>query len=125
MDVRFLFAAAVVTLNSVALRADDPKPAKTLKLPADVTWMVFTPDSKHLLTADNGRNRVIAENEYELRLWSVETGKQVAGPVSGSGLGASGAISPDGRSAVHRRVGRRVAAVEVAGPDPHFPWAGR
>jgi WD40 repeat protein len=99
MGARFLLAAAIVTVSPGVPQADDPKPAHVLRTPADVTWIAFTPDSKHLLTGDRG-GLVGDENKFQLRLWSAETGKLVAGPVEGPGLGLSGAISPDGRSAV-------------------------
>jgi len=98
MVSRFLLTATL--LAPPALWGDPPKPAHILEPPGDVTWVAFTPDSKRLLTADDGPQKLRDDTKSELRFWSVQTGKLVAGPVSGSGLAASGAISPDGKSAV-------------------------
>ena len=99
MGTRFLLGVALIAAPGT-LGASDPKPVHVLRPRAEVTWVAFTPDSKHLLTGDRGSPRVGDENKYELRLWSIETGNLAAGPVAGAGVGASGAISPDGRSAV-------------------------
>jgi WD40 repeat protein len=99
MGARFLLGAALVAAPP-ALWADAPKPAHTLRPPGDVTWVAFTPDSRHLLTANDPSHKLRDDAKSELRLWNVRTGKLVAGPVSGGGLAASGAVGPDGKLAV-------------------------
>jgi WD40 repeat protein len=99
MGPRFLLGVALWAAPP-ALWADTPKPAQTLGPPGTVTWVAFTPDSKHLLTANDPSHKLRDDAKSELRLWSVQTGKPVAGPVSGGGLAASGAVSPDGKAAV-------------------------
>jgi WD40 repeat protein len=100
MCTRLLLVAAFAAAIAEEVRAEDPKPAQLLRTPDTVTWIAITPDGKHLLTGDRGETRVGNENKFQLRLWSVGTGKLVAGPVSGPGLGASGAVSPDGRMVI-------------------------
>src|SRR5262245_4326245 len=99
MGPRFVLGA-VLWAAPPALWADTPKPAQTLEPPGEVTWVAFTPDSKHLLTASDPSHKLRDDAKSELRLWSVRTGKLVAGPASGGGLAASGAVSPDGKAAV-------------------------
>jgi WD40 repeat protein len=99
MGTRFPLGLALLAAGP-AVWAGDPKPAHTLRPPGDVTWVAFTPDSKHLLTGSDASPKVRGETTSELRLWSVETGRLESGPVTATGIGASGAVSPDGKLAV-------------------------
>jgi WD40 repeat protein len=99
MSRRLLLGLALVAVPP-ALWADDPKPVHILRPPGHVTWVAFTPDSKHLLSANWAEPRVVDEAKCELRLWAVATGKSAAGPATGPGVIASGAVSPDGKVAV-------------------------
>ena len=100
MGVRLLFGAAIFAAALPAARADDPKSSHTLRPPAEVTWLSFTPDSTQLLTGGNALPNLSDENSYELRLWGVASGKLVAASPKSSGVGASGVVSPDGRTAL-------------------------
>ncbi len=100
MGVRILLGAAIFATGLPTAGAADAKPILTLRPPEDVTWIAFTPDSKQLLTAGEAAPRRGDEDNYELRLWSVASGGLVAASPKSSGIGASGAVSPDGRTAV-------------------------
>ena len=93
MNTRFLLGAAFLLSAWPMLAAEDP--AHALRPTADVTWIAFTPDSKQLLTGGDAVLNLGDESSYELRLWSVETGKLVAKTMKSSGVGASGVVSPD------------------------------
>jgi WD40 repeat protein len=91
------FLAAVVCALPLGARADNPKPERTFTTAGEVKWLAFAPDGKALLTASE---RAPNGNTYELRLWDVASGKLLAGPVASDHVSASGAISPDGKTAV-------------------------
>ena len=99
MGIRFMLGVALFATAPRVVRAEDAKPTHTLRPPADVTWMSFTPDSKQLLTGGEAAPIRGDENNYELRLWSVASGGLVAASPKASRVGASGnalALSPDG-----------------------------
>ena len=100
MGIRFMLGVALFATAPRVVRAEDAKPTHTLRPPADVTWMSFTPDSKQLLTGGEAAPIRGDENNYELRLWSVASGGLVVASPKTSGVGASGAISPDGLTAL-------------------------
>lgn len=81
------------------LRADLPKPLHTLPPPATITWLAFAPNSRHLLTGGRA-TQAADEADYELRLWDVRIGMLAGGAVARSGIGASGAVSPNRKTAV-------------------------
>ena len=99
MGIRLLFGTMMFAA-APAVWGEDPKPIHTLRPPADVTWLSFTPDSKQLLTGGNAVPNLADEISYELRLWSVASGGLVAASPKSSGVGASGVVSPDGRMAL-------------------------
>ena len=98
MNTRLLLCVTFLLSAWPLLAAEDPTHA--LRTTADVTWIAFTPDSKQLLTSGDAVLNLGDEFSYELRLWSVETGKLVAKTMKSSGVGASGTVSPDGRLAL-------------------------
>ncbi len=98
MNTRIMLGAAFLLSAWPILAAEDP--AHALRPTADVTWIAFTPDSKQLLTGGDAVLNLGDEFSYELRLWSVETGKLVAKTMKSSGVSDPGlAISADGRLA--------------------------
>lgn len=99
MIPRTFLAALLAVAVPVGLRADDAKPTRTLTTTGGVRWLAFAPDGKTLLSASEVTARGGADG-HELRLWEVATGKLLAGPVKSDHVSASGAIAPDGRSAV-------------------------
>ena len=100
MGIRLMLGVALFATAPLVVGAEDAKPTHTLRPPADVTWLSFTPDSKHLLTGGHAVPNLGDENSYELRLWSVASGGLVVASPKTSGVGASGAISPDGLTAL-------------------------
>jgi|GEM_PF-4510417 len=91
------FLAAVLCALPLGARAENPKPERTFSTAGEVKWLAFTPDGKALLTASEREPR---DGTYELRLWDVASGKLLAGPVASEHISASGAIGPDGKTAV-------------------------
>ena len=100
MGIRLMLGVALFATAPLVVGAEDAKPTHTLRPPADVTWLSFTPDSKQLLTGGNAVPNLADEISYELRLWSVASGGLVAASPKSSGVGASGVVSPDGRMAL-------------------------
>lgn len=96
---RLITAGILLALLPTIGFAEDRKAARTLATPGEVKWLAFTPDGKALLTASARSGRGNADG-HELRLWEVATGKLLVGPVQSDRVSASGAISPDGKTAV-------------------------
>jgi WD40 repeat protein len=78
--------------------ADPTTPRAVLALPGPGGAIAFTPDGTKLITT--GPDRPSASGGHELRVWDAATGKQLAGPLTGRGIGLSVAVSADGGRAI-------------------------
>ena len=93
-----LLAVAAVISVGPTLAADPPGLRAVLALPGPAGPLAFTPDGAKLITT--GADKPSASGGRELRIWDVATGKQLAGPFTGHGIGLSLAVSPDGGRAL-------------------------
>lgn len=99
--MRLLFVSSAVVAVALAgstLAGDPPAPAAIILLPGPAGPIAFTPDGTKLVTC--GADRPSASGAYELRVWDAATGKPLAGPLTGRGVGLALAVSPDGTRAL-------------------------
>jgi len=99
--MRLLFvstAVAAVVVAGSTWAGDPPAPAAIVVLPGPAGPIAFTPDGTKLLTS--GADRPSAAGAYEFRVWDAATGKPLAGPLTGRGVGLALAVSPDGTRAL-------------------------
>src|SRR5262245_40650097 len=94
---------AVISVGPTSA-ADPPASRAVLALPGPAGPLAFTPDGAKLITT--GADKPSASGGQEFRIWDVATGKPVAGPLTGRGIGVSLAVSPDGERALTDGFGR-------------------
>lgn len=99
MAYRFALSVLLLAVPSLRLAAD-AKLAHSVNVPGPIQWIAVAPDGKHLLTSNETKPQTGEDDNFELRLWEIATGKLVAGPVKSVGLSSVGVISPDGKLAL-------------------------